>query len=180
MGLTVIHDSRQPFASVGWPYQSPTLSGVNRRTFVVGGALLLAGCTKAPGSTTQGGVEKAGDGKLRHDLEPLVKRLPVLADATAASWASGTLGNDRVPGPSLYWIDAVVELDDDTAAEARALAGDDADLPSDLHPVVQPEAPESDYVSFDELSDFFSDGAWRSRAWLAKDRPVVVLTVTGE
>lgn len=40
--------------------------------------------------------------------EPLTKRFSVLADPREVQWMSGTYGNPRNPGPSTYWIDAVI------------------------------------------------------------------------
>lgn len=125
-------------------------------------------------------MQKQGDGVLRDDLEPLVRRLPKLAGATAASWTSGTLGDSRVPGPTLYWIDAVVELDEATIAAARAIPADEMELPDDLHEAVRSRAPEEPFVASQQLDQFFSDGAWRATAWLAVGEPKVVLAIIGE
>lgn len=125
-------------------------------------------------------MQKQGDGVLRDDLEPLVRRLPKLAGATAASWTSGTLGDPRVPGPTLYWIDAVVELDEATIAAARAIPADEVELPDDLHDTVRSRAPEGPFVASQQLDQFFSDGAWHAQAWLAVGEPIVVLVITGE
>jgi hypothetical protein len=73
--------------------------------------LLLAGCGDDdegdPVTPRTEAAEKSGSGELRHDPEPLTARWPALA-----AWMSGTYGDDRVPGPSRYWIDAVATLDD--------------------------------------------------------------------
>lgn len=52
---------------------------------------------------------------VRHELEPLTKRFPALGPPVAASWVSGDWGSPRMPGPSLYWIDAIVEVSSATA-----------------------------------------------------------------
>jgi hypothetical protein len=86
---------------------------------VVASAILLAGCAaeEAPPSRSveaQAGTGKTGTGELRTDLAPLVERYADLAGAESAEWSSGSLGSsaddDRVPGPSTSWIDAVVVL----------------------------------------------------------------------
>ena len=123
-------------------------------------------------------MQKQGDGMLRDDLEPLVRRLPKLAGATAASWTSGTLGDPRVPGPTLYWIDAVVELDEATIAAARAIPADEVELPDDLHDAVRSRAPEGPFVVSQQLDQFFSDGAWHAKAWLAVGEPIVAVSYT--
>ncbi len=47
---------------------------------------------------------------MRTDLEPLTKRFSALGGPVSATWMSGTMGDARVPGPSTYWLDAIVEL----------------------------------------------------------------------
>ncbi|MCL2490908.1 MAG: hypothetical protein FWF36_09375, partial [Propionibacteriaceae bacterium] len=49
-------------------------------------------------------------GQRRTDLEPLTKRFPLLGSPVAAIWYSGQMGDDSIPGPTTYWIDAVVTL----------------------------------------------------------------------
>jgi hypothetical protein len=61
-------------------------------------------------------IQKLNIGKRRVDIEPLTRRFPLLRKPLAAVWYAGTLGSDRVPGPSTYWIDAIVTLAPETAA----------------------------------------------------------------
>lgn len=147
------------------------------RRWIILGALAMVGC--AP-SRKEEPMQKQGDGVLRDDLEPLVRRLPKLAGATAASWTNGKLGDSRVPGPTLYWIDAVVELDDATVVAARAVSADEVGLPDDLHDAVRSRAPEGPFVASKQLDEFFSNGAWHAKAWLAVGEPIAVLAITGE
>jgi len=85
-------------------------------------ACMLAGCSPVTVPTptlsetsTQAVAEKSGTGERRNDVEPLVRRFPLLGQPVAAVWYSGTMGSDDAPGPSTYWIDAVVTVDADTA-----------------------------------------------------------------
>src|SRR5262249_36335117 len=62
--------------------------------------------------------------QIRHDCEPLTKRFPAIGHPISARWMGGSLGggshsrvSDFVPGPTDYWIDAVIELESDTADE---------------------------------------------------------------
>jgi len=64
-------------------------------------------------------AQKNGTGELRGDLPPLLKRFPLLGRPERVQWMSGTMGDARVPGPSTYWIDAVVQLQPDNAAWLR-------------------------------------------------------------
>ncbi len=151
--------------------------GMTRRGLLAAAlALTMTSCSQKKGEQPV----KQGDNVLRHDLEPLIKRLPVLADAPSASWASGTLGESRAPGPSLYWIDAVVELDDATYSQAEAIGGAVTPLPDSLHELVRPEASDGAYASHSGLDEFFSDGGWQATAYLHTMKPVVVLEIVGE
>jgi hypothetical protein len=63
---------------------------------------------------------KSKSNPVRHDLEQLTKRFSALGLPIDASWVSGGMGDPGVPGPSLYWIDAIVELKADTASDLEA------------------------------------------------------------
>jgi len=68
-------------------------------------------------------AEKSGSGERRSDVEPLARRFPLIGEPVAAVWYAGTMGSEDVPGPSTYWIDAVVTVDADTAAQIEASYG---------------------------------------------------------
>lgn len=128
---------------------------------------------------TVNGIRKNGDNQLRTDMQPLVKRLPRLSGAPSAQWMSGHLGDDRVPGPTTHWIDAVVALDDATLQEVSALPGLEV---AGAPPVVQgleASMPEGDLQRSDALDKFFTAAPWYVEAWLAQDSNQVVLLVQG-
>lgn len=161
-------------------------------TVVALAALLLApagalsGCTSSdpsPRPDASAGPEapanKNGDGELHHDLEPLTTRIPALADAISATWTSGTLGDDRAPGPSTYWIDAVVVLPPDVADRLRT----ELDLVTaggvpQVAEVLVGELPASGLLTGPGLDAAFSADGWYSTAYLADD--VLVLQILGQ
>jgi len=135
---------------------------------IVTAVLLLAGCS------TAGVAEKNGSDELRTDVAPLTDRFPEL-DPVSVEWKSGTLGSDSAPGPSTYWIDAVIELDDeDFAAYVDA---------HDLQPAAAPDdfeapLPSGDLQRADTLDEQFSFGEFRSEVYLeAESRSLVLSTV---
>lgn len=75
----------------------------------------LHGCDMTNMETNPGSAEmkaaKTGDGKIRNELDPIVKRFPMLKNAKSIQWTSGVMGDPAMPGPSLYWIDAVIRPD---------------------------------------------------------------------
>lgn len=120
--------------------------------------------------------EKQADGGLRTDLEPLVERFPVLADATEALWVGGTLGDGRTPGPSLNWIDAWVTLDQPTWDELRELVGTRTGaLTTDLHPLLHEAVAGHGGLHSDELDERLSHGEWRVTGDLDPGGPQLLL-----
>ena len=79
--------------------------------------IAMAGCS--PATRTPVAAEKTGTGQRRVDTEPLTQRFPLIGDPVRVVWYSGTTGSGGAPGPSTYWIDAVITLDAATAAQIR-------------------------------------------------------------
>lgn len=136
----------------------------------------------SPGTSTEmpENATKSGDGTERHDLDPLTSRIPVLQGAEAATWYSGTLGSRDVPGPSLYWIDAVLTLPSGTADELRSTLDltPAAEAP-DVVEALRPALPEGDLLSGAELDEAFSHQGWQSTAYLSATGDELVLVVVG-
>lgn len=98
-----------------------------------------------------------------------------------ATWYGGTFGSRDAPGPSLYWIDAVVTLPPGTADELRdtldlAAATTAPDVVGELAAAL----PEGELLVGDELDDAFSHEGWRTTAYLSADGDALVLAVIGE
>ncbi|MDO5736588.1 MAG: hypothetical protein Q4P15_08960 [Propionibacteriaceae bacterium] len=129
--------------------------------------------------TTTNGIEKRGDGELRTELAPLVDRLPQLAGATSAEWMIGTLGGRLSPGPSTYWIDAVLVLDDTTLQEVSALPGLAVAEPPKVVKGLKPSLPDGELLRSEALDEYFTLAPWRGEAWLSPDEGQVVLLVIG-
>jgi hypothetical protein len=121
---------------------------------------------------------KAGTGELRHDLAPLVKRIPALADARAATWYGGTMGEGF--GPSTYWIDAVVTLPAKRATTLREeldldYLGQAPDVVEGLKPLVPDQLLGGDGLD----AEYAADG-WQTTVALGAKDPVLVITLIGE
>ena len=150
---------------------------------------LLAGCATSPSpdrTTAASGAAsdsatRSGTGEIRHELGPLTDRFPQLATALSATWMSGTMGDERVPGPSTYWIDAVVVLDEAGYAELRALApgeagsSEEAELP-DLDAGLDDALPPGPFVRSSALDDAFSQDGRVTQVFLDDATSSVVLT----
>lgn len=144
-------------------------------------ALLLTGALSAcaaPAETEPSAAAvKSGSGEVRHDLKPLTDRFALFGPATTATWMSGTLGDDRVPGPSSYWIDAVVTLPetDFEALRAQTDAQTTTDTPS-VEQDLEAALPSGPFLRSDALDEAFSENGRASVVFLDDATDSVVLT----
>ncbi len=140
--------------------------------------LFVAACSDGAPATV---AEKNGSGELRTDLEPLTSRFPNLTSTEAAHWMSGTFGDGSVPGPSTYWIDAVVTL---PASEHAALAELGAlapgSLPDDFVSELTESVPAGELRTSPELEEAFSPDEFWSDVLLVDDGATLVLSTTFE
>lgn len=125
-------------------------------------------------------AKKLGSGELRTDAEPLTKRFSVLNDPLAVQWMSGTYGDPRIPGPSTYWSDAVITLDDSQIGHlmtsySPALSGQ---TPSVVDGMKQ-YLPPGPFRTSDALDAAFRQGRWWARAYLDPQSHKLVLIATG-
>lgn len=125
-------------------------------------------------------AQKSGAGKLRTDEEPLTKRFSVLQAPLEVQWMSGTYGDSRNPGPSTYWIDAVITLDDDqiddlTAAYSPASTGQTPSVVDGM----KEHLPPGPFQTSDTLNAAFKEGRWWARAYLDPQSNKLVLVATG-
>ena len=146
--------------------------------------LTLAGCGQPtnptnPRSTVSATAVKTGDPTLRHDLEPLTKRFPALRTPEAATWLSGTFSGGA-PGPSSYWIDAVVRLDAATGAELLAAAGALTPGTPEVVAGLAGSLPAGGLGTSDALNRALAAGEWRAKGYLTADGRTLVLVAAGQ
>lgn len=127
-------------------------------------------------STSQ---RKTGTGEVRRDLEPLTKRFAALGTPESATWQSGTLESEA-PGPTTYWIDAVVTLAPDTADALRAKATETATTTPDVEDAVRAAIPAGQLRVGKDLDAAFAQGSFRAKAFLVEGTDTVVLAALGE
>ncbi|WP_300080178.1 hypothetical protein [Propioniciclava sp.] len=131
-----------------------------------------------PTSTASSNAQKQGDGALRTDLEPLTSRFPVLGQPVSAQWMSGTLGDSRLPGPSTYWIDAIVVVTPEVAAELAPLASETGT--PDLVAGVAELVPPGTLRTSEQIDARFSTDTWWVDAYLVEGSDTVVLAARGD
>lgn len=143
----------------------------------------LTGCAgplspSAPNPSTPTAT-KHGDGVARHDLAPLTSRIPALSTATAATWSAGTFDDDRVPGPTSYWIDAVVTIDHTQADRLRReLALTPASRPT-LAASVDAAVPAGPLWGGEELNHRYTPDNWSGTVFLTAEGSTLVLLLVG-
>ncbi|WP_433671671.1 hypothetical protein ACQP06_08260 [Nocardia sp. CA-136227] len=124
---------------------------------------------------------------LRHDLEPLTSRWPAIAQPVSATWAAGVQGMEitpsriDVPGPSDYWLQAIITLDP-AVAEAlrtRTVGNEPAPVASDSGPRLRaelvPSLPGGEFRTSRELDAEFATPEFKPRAYLQVSGNVLVL-----
>jgi hypothetical protein len=146
---------------------------------------VTAGCSTDPAPATDrtrstvSDATKTGSGDVRTDLEPLTKRFDALGRPVSATWMSGTLGGEA-PGPSTYWIDAVVEVTPETATTLRAASPAPTTETPDVEDGVRPALPSGQLLRSTALDALFAQGSFRAKAYLAADSDTVVLVALGQ
>lgn len=137
----------------------------------------LSACAAPAETEPSATAVRSGSGEMRHDLKPLTDRFPLFAPATTATWMSGTLGDDRVPGPSSYWIDAVVTLpeSDFEALRAQTDAQTTTDTPN-VEQDLEASLPSGPFLRSDALDAAFSEDGRASIVFLDDDSESVILT----
>jgi hypothetical protein len=120
--------------------------------------------------------------EVRHDVDPLTSRFPVLGTPVSASWVTWNSSdpNDRsIPGPSTSWIDAVVHLDPNVTTN---LVAQYVPIPEEKKPDVQqllrPELPPGPFLTSARLDLAFTTAALASSAFLDPMANVLVLVST--
>ncbi|OBB88895.1 hypothetical protein [Mycolicibacterium peregrinum] len=119
--------------------------------------------------------------QIRHDLEPLTKRFPAIGHPISATWMGGTLGvqpdgRATVPGPSDYWIEAIIELEPATADALRSkyVPTATAEAP-ELTEKLQKDVPGGPFLTGPALDTALSNDDWRSTAYLHSGSNTLVM-----
>jgi hypothetical protein len=153
---------------------------------VTAAGLMLGGCAIIPHDstsrnpespmTTETPMQRGGTGELRTDLAPLTSRFELLEGAESAAWLSGRMGDDSVPGPSTYWIDAIVTLPE---ADYQGLLDDYKAIETATPPTVESpldeQLPDGQFLASPELDAAFSQDTFRSTVHLSADGQTLIL-----
>ncbi len=130
------------------------------------------------GGSVTAPIDKTGTNERRTDLAPLTDRFATIGQPTDAVWMSGTLGSDA-PGPTTYWIDAVITLEPSVAAALRDEHDPQpTDASTDVVADLVDDVP-ANLSRSDSLDRALSTNGFTSTAFLAVDTDVVVIVARG-
>ncbi len=121
-------------------------------------------------------------GDTRTDTAPLVKYFPAIGAAESAQWVTWNNASGRAPGPTIYWIEAVITL---TPADADRLRNAYKPAPApalpELESQIQQAVPPGRYTSGPELDRALGSGPeWggNATAYLHEGAPILVLSAS--
>lgn len=124
--------------------------------------------------------------QVRYDLAPLIKRFPVIGNPVSATWMSGTLGAQSdsratVPGPSVYWIEVIIELEPATTDTLRSKYAPTAtgETPH-LNDNLRTEVPAGTFLTSPALDTALSNNDWRSMAYLHSGSNTLMMRSVGD
>lgn len=149
--------------------------------------LICLACVVSACNPTAGSLQPPGQSvsttfdQIRHNLEPLTKRFPAIGNPNSATWMSGTLGAQSdsrasVPGPSVYWIEAIINLEPTTADSLRSKYTPTAtDAVPNLNEVLRPDVPAGPFLTSRALNTALSNNDWRSTAYLNSGSNTLVM-----
>ncbi|OMB96460.1 hypothetical protein A5733_11880 [Mycobacterium sp. NS-7484] len=144
-------------------------------------AFVVAACNPSRDDAQPSGVVTAPPTEVRHDLEPLTKRFPAIGNPVDATWMSGTLGAQSdnratAPGPSVYWIEAVIKLRPTTADALRQkFAPTSTGEVPDLNEGLRAHVPAGPFLTSIAMDTALSTDDWRSTAYLDSGSDTLVL-----
>jgi hypothetical protein len=128
---------------------------------------LLAACTPdAPDHKVE----------IRSDTAPLVDRFPAIGAPDTVSWVTWNSATGGAPGPTTYWIDAVITLQPQTTrvfAELKPLAqGKIPEVAEELRPGVS----DGPFLTGAALDDALSTSGWVATGYLDPARNQLIIT----
>ena len=140
---------------------------------------LVAGCAgKSDQDKQRDRIEEA---QPRTDVEPITKRWPQLGGIQQAHWVGGTLTSDGSPGPSSYFIEAVVIL---APADLARLTSQHHFSPAPTRPdppaSLRPHLREGNWLSDAEVDQAFSPPNWVSHIYVQPDNALAYISAKGQ
>jgi hypothetical protein len=140
--------------------------------------LLITGCRSGGPEGRAEAAQSSGEAPIRTDPQPLIDEFPALGGLGEVHWQGGRLGDDRVPGPSTYYIKAAMTLPPDELARlstryAFMPATTEPQPPPELVPFLDGAGP---WSSSAELDQELSTQGWPTQLHVRLDSGVAYLS----
>ena len=120
--------------------------------------------------------------EVRHDLGPITSRFAELGTPVSASWVTrdSNAPGDRVPGPTDYWLDAVVRLDPVTWLRLKTQYDpiEQGHRP-EVQELLRSQLPKGPFLTSGALELAFTTPSLASYAYLDAEGNNLVLLSTG-
>ncbi|QYN35496.1 hypothetical protein K1T35_45555 [Pseudonocardia sp. DSM 110487] len=157
------------------------LQKIIRLGIVLALAITATGCQSdnTTGSDMTIAIETA---EVRTDHKPIADRFPQLGSFVNTHWVGGRMGSDQIPGPSSYFIEAVVTLDPDDAVQLRSRydftrAPTPPQPPASLAPFMERGSTWSTSI---ELESGFGPSDWVSNVYVSLEDGLAYVSARGE
>ena len=134
---------------------------------------VATGCTDSQGGT----AVTPAPGELRTDTEPIATRVPQLGDDFTVTWFGGVASDDRAPGPSTYWVEAIVT----PAGGVSELVGDEELSPGtpQVGDALAAIIPDCAWVRSDAIDESWGLPEWETHVWMCLESDELVVTLLG-
>lgn len=134
---------------------------------------VLTGCSDNPSNNER----EPDPTEMRTDIEPLVGRVPSLGSDFTAQWFSNTTFDQRAPGPSTYWINALVTPAEgvEDLIDGEPLSPSTPDVREQLVEIL----PECDWQSSTVIDRAWGPLDWDTNVWFCQERDQLVITMVG-
>lgn len=144
-------------------------------------ALGASGCWGPDGTQEVPVSQVIDEAEVRTDRDPLMSRFPLLGSFVEARWVGGVLGDQRVPGPSTYFVEAVVTLAPADVERMRTAYRFDAapapEVPAALRSAI---GPDPDWSSSAEFDAALPPSDWVGHASIDLTRGIAYVSARGE
>jgi hypothetical protein len=141
--------------------------------------LALSAVACSPGHPTENNRTETMDTKseIRTDVEPLTKRFPAIGAPEAVRWVTWNSASGGAPGPTTYWIDAVITLQPQTTASLvdGAKPTQQGKAPN-VEEALRSAVPAGPFQTGAGLDKTLSNAGWSVTGYLDRARNQLVIT----
>ncbi|QZY47815.1 hypothetical protein [Mycolicibacterium austroafricanum] len=117
--------------------------------------------------------------EIHSDTAPLTRRFPAIGVPEAVAWVTWTNASRDVPGPTTYWIDAVITLHPQAAAALARDTTAEGRMP-DVAEALRSAVGPGPFVTGAALNEALSTDGWTATGYLDRRRNQLVLNAVDD